>query len=39
MKAETIARFKEVIFHKEWGTMDLKYWLPLGKKDFLDFKF
>ena len=39
MKIETVKRFKDVIFNPEWGTMDLKYWLPLGKRDFMDFKF
>lgn len=39
VKVETIRRFHDVIFNPEWGTMDLRYWLPLGKKDFLDFKF
>jgi len=39
MKIETVRRVKDLMFNADYGTMDLKFWLPLHKKDFLDFKF
>ena len=34
-----VERLTEKLFHPEWGTMDLYFWLPLQKKKgFLDMK-
>lgn len=39
IKEECGARLIQTLYMQEWGTMDLKYWLTLGKKPFLGRKF
>jgi hypothetical protein len=39
MRKEVIKRLTVKLFNPDWGTMDLKFWLPLNKKKFLDFTY
>ena len=39
LKQETSRRLLEILYHPEWGTMDLKFWLAFSKKKFLKMDF
>ena len=39
LKQECSRRLLEILYHPEWGTMDLKFWLAFSKKKFLKMDF
>ena len=39
LKQELARRLLEILYHPEWGTMDLKFWIAFSKKKFLKMDF
>ena len=38
-KQECAKRLLEILFHPQWGTLDLKFWLAFSKRKFLKLDF
>ena len=38
-KQECAQRLMNILYHPQWGTLDLKFWLGFQKKKFLKLEF